>query len=138
MDDSILVILTLLIIIIGAASQIKRRRTPPEAIGDESNKNNERMNFWEGLMAEEPEDVPVEQDREWNLFDNEDEETEVQEPIIEPAVEEGVSALKDDPIMEAIIKEREIGTYYMAGSRMEGFSFRRAIIFSEIIHPKYF
>jgi len=136
MEDFIVIIITLLIVVIGAIGQIKKKQRVDVAKGksDESGENN----FWDELLGED-EKTYSPRDQAGRISGTEPEKPAIkkqEQPI--SMVKEGVSAFKNKPVKKEEVKLAEIGSEAEKSSLLEGFSLKKAIIFSEIIQTKYF
>ena len=130
MDDLIVLILTLIIFVAGAIGQIKKKKPPVSDAG----KNQQTDNFWD-LLEQETEifrDQPVQPEREIQpvVYQEKYESTEPENYEFTP-VNEGGSVLaveknteKKIPVRERLLKE--------------GFSLKKAVVYSEILNRKYF
>ena len=136
MDDIIVIIILVALSVIGAVTRSKKKK---ENAGSSNPSGVQRKSpdFWESLFEDnqtESEEIIVEDNMMY-----------VQEPIIvEPKqnttsklFEEG-SPKRKDKILQDEIKKDEIGKSGKQKIILEGFSLKKAIVFSEIINQKYF
>ncbi|NQU86651.1 MAG: hypothetical protein HQ541_12900 [Mariniphaga sp.] len=135
MDDIVIVIITLLVVVVGAINQFRKKQKQPLS-EEPQEKEPSGLNFWEELLEVEKDDVP--QAFNEPVFENSVEPVKITtDSIKSPAEEVGVHAIKKN-FFEEIIKDSEIGSAKKRAKLPEGFTLRRAIIFSEIIKQKYF
>ncbi len=139
MDDLIVIILTLLILGIGGINQFRKKQKAPLPEND-AGRAPEQKNFWDEFMDEKREEF-IPRPAPKNDFNEEEKTTDTKKNTYQPVrlkpVEEGVRSIKDETIKN-ILKERKPGSERKKAHLPEGFTLRRAIIFSEIIKPKYF
>lgn len=137
MDDIVVIILTLLVVVVGVINQFRKKQKLP--LPEEApEKGTSGLNFWEELLEVEKNEVPLNFEPYYDDTDKVEEPVKVaSEPIISPAEKEGVHVIKKN-FFEDMLKNSEIGTKEKGTNLPEGFSLRNAIIFSEIINPKYF
>ena len=148
MDDVIVIILTLVLTIVAAINQNKKKKSTPT--------EQKTPDFWETILGQEsplprPVEVeevklPVQHKRKAPVVHQ---PNPVRKPIPkrmsttpihdELSIEEGG---RHDDILSIINSKKEaddaFDPHQDASGIMEDFSLRKAIIYSEIIHPKYF
>jgi hypothetical protein len=126
MDDLIVIILTLIIAGAGAIGQMKKKKQATSAPGKQKNSDNiwdmfkeevfqqEAHNETEYYIDEAPESIPYENEQGYK-FDSKNEGGVIIDKLA-----------KANPSVKNSIKERK-----------EGFSLRKAVIYSEILNRKY-
>jgi hypothetical protein len=136
MDDLIVIILTILITVVGAISQIKKKkRLENSTVGADESKN--EPGFWETMLDNE-ELIPIQNHYDdYHSVEDNSEVVESNEPVFDSVAEERTSVFADDISKKNGIKESEIGLESESSKLMDGFSLRKAIIYSEIIQTKY-
>ncbi|MBN1820315.1 MAG: hypothetical protein JW833_06345 [Prolixibacteraceae bacterium] len=134
MDDIIVILLTLLIMVVGAISQIKKKQKQP--LQEETlERKTTGLNFWEEFLDVEDNSginaEPVVQEVIAPVV------VPDPEPVIKPVVKDGIKGIQSNYIRD-IIKDTQISSYKKGANLPEGFSLRKAVIFSEILDHKYF
>ncbi len=148
MDDVIVIILTLVLTIVAAINQNKKKKSPPT--------EQKTPDFWETILGQEsplPRPVEVEEVKPPVQHKRKAPVVHQTNPVRKPipkrmsttpihdelSIEEGG---RHDDILSIINSKKEaddaFDPHQDASGIMEDFSLRKAIIYSEIIHPKYF
>lgn len=139
MDDVVVIILTLLIIGIGAINQFRKKRKEPLPENDAGD-TPEQKNFWEEFMDVERGDTipqPASEDDLKEAEKTDYKEKSAKQPDGLKPEQEGVRSIRDNTIKE-MLKDLESKTENKKAHLPEGFTLRKAVIFSEILKPKYF
>jgi len=139
MDDVIVIILTLLVIGIGVIKQFRKKQTESLPKND-AEKIPGQKNFWDEFMDVEREEfIPrpaPQKDFKKTEKTTDTEKNADQSDRLKPE-EEGVHSIKGETIKD-ILKNTKPGSEKKKAHLPEGFTLRRAIIFSEILKPKHF
>ncbi len=136
MEDLIVIIIMIAISVVGAVTRSKKKRGA--AVSAKSPQPQSKSpDFWETLFEEDQPAEPVFAPE--NIV-NEQEPVKapVEETTPEPVLFEEGSPQRMDNIKEGEIKTGEIGSLENTSKILEGFSLKKAVVFSEIINQKYF
>lgn len=126
MDDLIVIILTLVVAGIGILGQIKKKKQAETA----SNQPNQPEDFWD-LIKNEP-DFPGQEE------ENKYYEEENTEPVISPETSyQIVNTAHRKPAVKKDEYGKKTTRKKVKSKTMEGFSLRKAVIYSEILNRKY-
>jgi hypothetical protein len=132
MDDLVVILLTLLILGIGAINQFRKKQKEPVHEKD-TGSIPEQKNFWEEFMDMKREDLiphPVPQHPSKETRKTEDSPKEAAKTNL---TQEGIRMIQDESL-----KEIKLEPERKKANLPEGFTLRKAVIFSEILKPKYF
>ncbi|GAP69797.1 hypothetical protein BA6E_121248 [Bacteroidales bacterium 6E] len=148
MDDVIVIILTLVLTIVAAINQNKKKKSP--------HSEQKTPDFWETILGQEsplPRPVEVEEIKPPVEKKRKGTSVPVSNPLRNQITRRMSPTLINDELSIAeggrhndIVsllnsqkeKEEALGNLQEASGIMEDFSLKKAVIYSEIIHPKYF
>ena len=137
MEDLIVIVIMIAISIIGAVTRSKKKKVVSGNMV-QSGMQQDKPDFWETLFEDDlPAAEPV---FATESFVNAEEPLKVPSKDItpEPILFEEGSPKRMDEIKEDEIKTGEIGNQETSSKILDGFSLKKAVVFSEIINPKYF
>ena len=136
MDDLVVVILTLILIVAGSLGQMKKKKAPvfqPKPEG-------KIPEIWETLFGEpiEPDQEPAKKPESAPFFEGETAEGDNLPEYQFNSTEEGMFRIfkKDPGIFPSDVEPEQVENNEY--DDMDEFSLRKAVIYSEILKPKYF
>ena len=137
MDDIIVILLTLVIMVVGAISQIKKNKKQPV---DEPGREQDSVenNFWDEWLGNEEKQTQYIPDAEPSLGMVSEEKSAVprSQPLMDSIQSEGIPVVERN--VNPPMQIKKINAMERKLNLPEGFSLKKAVIFSEILNSKYF